>query len=223
MAAFSLFRLGFWSEDKKIPEFSASPKTPTELAILSNPGPSLATFQIPKYIEDDLQQIVKTILGVQPFIGHGQDRRTSKNPPEWASQLKVLEVYKSKSYMNYYNFIQKCKEYFATSKFRGCNRVLFAVTFLRKKALNQQQQYRCKIEVKILIPPTWAEFEVFLQKSLGETHIFIDNIGQKFHKVSQYQLENVIDQSAYMKYLQSILKKFNDIAALKDNLLIWYF
>lgn len=40
---------------------------------------------------------------------------------KWALKLKASDVYKSKSHMNYYNFIAKCENYFAISKAKSCN------------------------------------------------------------------------------------------------------
>lgn len=61
VAAFGLSRPSFLSGDE---EFLAPPKAANKSAGHSNPGPSLALFQIPKYIDYDLQQILKTLLEV---------------------------------------------------------------------------------------------------------------------------------------------------------------
>lgn len=74
-----------------------------------------------------------------------------------------------------------------------------------------------------MLPPTWARFIIFLQKNLEETRDFVDNIWRKFRNANKYPFEDVIDQTAYMEYFQSILKEFDDVATPIDNVLIWYF
>ena len=46
--------------------------------------------------------------------------------------------------MEYYDFIQQCKNYFATAKTKRPNHVLFAAIFLRKQALFRWQQHKAK-------------------------------------------------------------------------------
>lgn len=41
-------------------------------------------------------------------------------------KFKALDIYNSKSYMNYCNFIQLCKDYFTTFEAMSHNRALFA-------------------------------------------------------------------------------------------------
>lgn len=63
-------RLSSQSRNK---EFFVSPRAPNKLAGFLNPGPSLALSQVPKYIEDNLQQILKIFLEAQTST-HGQDQ-----------------------------------------------------------------------------------------------------------------------------------------------------
>lgn len=41
--------------------------------------------------------------------------------------------------------------------------------------------------------------------------------------VSQYQLEEVIAWAIHLKYIQAVLKEFDNIATPKEDFLIWYF
>lgn len=47
----------------------------------------------------------------------------------------------------------------------------------------------------------FAKFKDFLQKSLSETQVFINDVWKKFHNTSQYQLKDLMDWSIYMKHL----------------------
>lgn len=109
MSVFS--RLSFRSKDKGTSECFTAPGAPNNPTSSSNPKPSLAVFQIPKYTKDDLQRIFRTVLESQSFITCGQDHEISKNCPEQVFKARVPNVYKDKSHINYYNFIQQYKNH----------------------------------------------------------------------------------------------------------------
>lgn len=125
--------------------------------------------------------------------------------------------------MDCYKFIPPCENYFATSGFKNHYQISFVTTLLKKKALNQWKQYKRKIETETLVTLIWAKFGVFLQYSLGETQVFVNNLWNKFCTIYHYKLVDIMDWSMHLEHLQSILKKFDLAATLSDNLLIWYF
>lgn len=45
------------------------------------------------------------------------------------------------------------------------------------------------------------KFKVFLYQSLGESQVFIDFIQRKIQEIKKYELEEIIDQAIYLKYL----------------------
>lgn len=49
----------------------------------------------------------------------------------------------------------------------------------------------------------------FLHKKLDKSRAFVDNIWDKVKQELQYQLEDVQDQAAHLKYLQAILIRFD--------------
>lgn len=79
------------------------------------------------------------------------------------------------------------------------------------------------METETLVSHIWAEFKVFLQKNLGETQVFVNNIWRKFRSARLYKLENVIDRSTHMEQLPSVLKEFDNAVAFMDDFLIRYF
>lgn len=152
-------RSSFQSGDE---EFLAPLGASNEPAGLSNSWSSSASFQIPKYTRDDLQRILKTVLEAQPLTARGKDQKIFEDPLKWALKPKAPDGYKSKSYINCYNFIQKCKDYFAMFESQNCNQVSFAIMFSKERSLNRWQQYKWKIEAATLVPPIWVKFKVFL-------------------------------------------------------------
>lgn len=85
-------------EGPSAPPAGAAPGSP---AGPLNQGPTPAAFSVPKYSEDDLQQILKTVLESRtPARDHPNEPR--KRP----LKVRATDVYKDKSHMNCYNFIQ---------------------------------------------------------------------------------------------------------------------
>ena len=70
---------------------------------------------------------------------------------------------------------------------------------------------------------TWLEFKNFLQKNLGDSRAFVDNLWSKFRRHLQYQSKSVLDQASYLKHLQSILLEFDADGAPQKPIIIRYF
>lgn len=98
-------------------KFLTFPETPNNAICLLNFKPSLAIFQVPKYMENDFQYIFKTVLKVRLPIAHSLDKRTAKSLLKQTFKPSAPDIYKNKSHINFYNFIQSCKNYFTISEF----------------------------------------------------------------------------------------------------------
>ena len=103
-----------------------------------------------RYLEDDLQRIVKTILDARPFFLPAFAPIPAlvivttpyyKGPRERPLKARFPDIYWGKTYIVCYNFFQQCKDYFATAGATGPNRVPFAATFLKDIALFCCQQH----------------------------------------------------------------------------------
>ena len=70
---------------------------------------------------------------------------------------------------------------------------------------------------------TWREFKSFLRKNVEDSRAFVDGIWSKIKRDSQYQDKSVQDWAAHLKYLQSILIRFDPDCALEESTMIWYF
>lgn len=58
---------------------------------------------------------------------------------------------------------------------------------------------------------------------LRESKAFVDSIWWKIWKNSQYQMEEVMNQIAYLKYLQAVFKESDLVITSKKDVLIQYF
>ena len=95
-----------------------------------------ALFSMTWYLEDNLQRILKIVLDFRllaplpTFIP-----QKYKGPYEMPLKPHFLDVYQGKIHVEYYNFFQQCKDYFATAEAKCQNQVGFAATFLKDAAL----------------------------------------------------------------------------------------
>lgn len=91
------FRISSQSRNNELSTPPGAPKKPIDL---SNPGPSSAPSQVPKYTKDDLQWIFKMVLEAQTSTC-GQNLEISEDLPELALKPRALDVYKGKLHMDY--------------------------------------------------------------------------------------------------------------------------
>ena len=107
-----------------------------------------ADSSVVRYLEDDLQQILRIVLDSRPLAlvpapvvaaaPHFEGRR------ERPLKARFPDIYQGKTLLKCYNFFQQCEDHFATAGATGSNRVPFAATFLKDTALFQWQQHQRK-------------------------------------------------------------------------------
>ncbi len=107
-------------------EAAAGPETPAGPKVPPGPpqAPPLLVSQDPSancYSQQDLDRIIQTFLHVSK--GGSRDKL----------KAKTTDVYRSRSYMEYCNFCQQCKDHFATCGAIGSNRIPFTTSFLRDR------------------------------------------------------------------------------------------
>ena len=97
-----------------------------------------------KYLENDFQRIVKTILKARllSFSALGlvpafiiAAALHYKGLYERFLKAWFPNIYWDKTHLKCYNFVQKYKDHFATAGATGLNQVLFVATFLKDTAL----------------------------------------------------------------------------------------
>lgn len=77
---------------------------------------------IAKYMEENLQKILKTVLKACAPL--------SDRPCKKPLKVRSLDVYYNKFHIEWYNFYQQCKDHFATAKTKSLNHIFFAAFFL---------------------------------------------------------------------------------------------
>ena len=80
---------------------------------------------VAKYIEEDLQRILRTVFEARAPPSDG--------PCEKPLKARSPDVYCGKSHMECYNFCQQYEDHFATAGAKGLNRIPFAAFFLHDR------------------------------------------------------------------------------------------
>ena len=115
--------------------------SPPEFSYDKTPANSPAVeLLVAKYIEKDLQRILKMILEAWA-------------PPsdtfcEKPLKARSSDIYCGKSHIECYNFCQQCEDHFATARAKSPNHISFAIFFLRDRINFCWQQYKRKNEAE---------------------------------------------------------------------------
>ena len=121
------------------PSSKSDDKLSNQLARLLETKPLVNAFaaaiNVPKYSEDDMQWIFKTVLEAwapipAPVPAPISAPVVSKVPRE---KLKACspDIYREKFHIDCYNFCQQCEDYFAITGAIGPTRISFVVSFLQ--------------------------------------------------------------------------------------------
>ena len=167
-------------------------KTPTHTPALFLALPSApplaptpaATDSTVRYLKSNLQQIFKTVVEARPPAFALKVLVFLNGPCERSLKVSFPELYRGKTHIKYYNFIEQCEDYFATAKVKRPNRIPFAATFFWKQALFWWQQPKAKNADETKVRFTWEEFKAFFCQSLWELWTFVDSIWKTIRRDS---------------------------------------
>ena len=184
-----------------------------------------ANSSVVRYLEDDLQRILRTVLDSRPLapVPAPAAALHYEGPRERPLKAWFPDIYWGKTHLECYNFFQQCKDHFAIAGATGSNRVPFAATFLKHTALFRWQQHQRKVENQTNTSISWEEFKAFLCQSLGKSEAFDDTIWSTIRKDSQHQLEEVIDWAAHLEHLQTVFQEFDADTVISEPVLIRLF
>ena len=146
---------------------------------VSNKAPikALTLPLVPSSSEDLFNKFIKV------FMETTQAQALAK-PQKRPLKTRSPESYSGKSHIDCYHFCQQCEDHCETSGATGINCTPFAASFLRGTISLRWAQHKRRHQSTT--PITWSEFKTFLQKDLGNSQAFIDNIWSKFRRDSQY-------------------------------------
>ena len=109
-----------------------------------------AAINIPKYSEDNLQQIFKSVLEARalafastPVLAPASTLALIvAEAPREKLKARSSDVYRRKFHIDCYNFCQQYENYFATAGATGPTRILFATSFLWYRISFRWQYYK---------------------------------------------------------------------------------
>ena len=162
-------------------ELSEQPAGPSTKPPVAN-APAAAN-SIPKYSEDDLQQILKTVLEARvpapaPVLAPASVLAPLPAPapapivaeaPREKLKARSPDLYRGKSYIDCYNFCQQYEDHFATNGATGPTRIPFVASFLRERISFCWQQYKQRHDAKTHVQDMWDEFKTFFRRNLGDS------------------------------------------------------
>ena len=122
--------------------------------------------------------------------------------------------------MECYYFCQQCKDYFDTAGATWSNHNPFAASFLCEQISFRLHQHKRRSQVG---PLPQINFKAFFQKNLGDSRAFVNITQSRIKCNSQFQQEEVQDQTSHLEHLQSILQEFDEERAPEESDLIRFF
>ena len=180
-----------------------------------DPSIDPSTFSVVKYTEENLQKILRTVLKARAPPSNGCHKKPLK--------ARSFDVYHGKFYIECYNFCQQCEDHFIIIGPKGPNRIFFTSAFLHDRINFRWQQYKRKHEAKSTVLITLEEFKNFFCWSLRNSQAFVNSYWVKIKIDSYYQQENVLDWATHLEHLQAVLREFDAVAALNEDIIIRYF
>ena len=117
---------------------------------------------VPKYIKNDLQRILKTVLEAwTPASVPAPAPATSQKFEDKLLKARFLDVYCGKSHIDCYNFCQHYEDYFATAEATKANGIFSTTSFFQDRISFCWQQYKRRQDVDNSVPITQNKFKAF--------------------------------------------------------------
>ena len=137
------------------PDSSPPPESEISKQFDRPPGPkSPADISIPKYFENDLQQIFKAVLEARALALAPAPALVVSEVFREKLKARSLDLYCGKFHIDCYNFCQQYENYFATARATGSTRILFATSFLWDRISFRWQKYKQRYDTKTSVPVT---------------------------------------------------------------------
>ena len=152
--------------------------TPTSTLAVSQaptPAPVVTPAVVLNSDNELLKQFMKAYLEAQTPAQTAAEK--DAEPYERPLKARLPDLYYGDLHIECYRFCHQCKDCFDTARAKVLNRISFAASFLRKKALRQGFQY--KRQNNGAKPITWPEFNCFLWPNLRDSKAFVDGIWSK--------------------------------------------
>ena len=120
-------------------------------------------------------------------------------------------------------FIQQCEENFDID---GCTedktRVAYAGSYCRGTPRTQWQEYKRRPEHR---PPhviTWVDMKRELRRQLGEEHVYLNQMYEKWQRATQRVGQTGKEFGAYLQSIRTNLQELGEVDLLSEKLLLYH-
>ena len=134
---------------------------------------------------------------------------------------KAPEEYWGETHPKLDDFIRQCEENFEID---GCTqdktRVAYAGSYCRGTPATQWQEYKRRPEHQNPHVITWADMKKELRRQLGEEHVYVDEMNNKWHRAFQRSGQSGKEFGAYLQSIRSNLLELDEAGAPNETQLV---
>ena len=196
-------------------------------AINPNPAPApVATISV-----EDLRAIKQQIADLQaaaqqnPRRRRRSDSESDHEPAPKRSNLrgKAPVEYWGEDHPKLDAFIQQCEENFDID---GCTldktRVAYAASYCRGTPRTQWQEYKRRPEYGFPHVITWDDMKKELRRQLGEEHVYLNQMYEKWQRATQRNGQTGKEFGAYLQSIRTNLQELGEDDLLSEKLLLYH-
>lgn len=177
----------------------------------------------------NLRAIQQQITDLQAAVQQNPHRRRRSNsesdherPPKRSNLRGRAPIeYWGEDHPKLDSFIRQCEE---NSDIDGCTldrtRIAIAGSYCRGTPAAQWQEYKRRPEHRFPHVITWDDMKKELRRQLGEEHVYIDRMYEKWQRATQRISQTGKEFGAYLQSIRTNLQEFGEEDLLSEKLLI---
>ena len=176
----------------------------------------------------DLQAIQQRIADLEAAQHNPRRRRRSESesdhepaPKRTHLKGKSPEEYWGENHQKLDAFIRQCEKNF---KIDGCTtdetRVAYASSFIRGTPEKEWDEYADREEHQEPHIITWTDMKKELRRQLGEEHVYVDQMYEKWQRATQRSGQTGKEYGAYLQSIRTTLRDLGEGDFLNEKILI---
>lgn len=194
----------------------------------NNPNPDSAPAPVVTISAADFQVIQQRIANLEAAQQNPRRRRRSDSesdeeraPKRSHLKGKTPDEYWGENHQELDMFIRQCEQNFRIDKCtEDETRVAFAGSYCRGTPQTQWEEYEKRPEHREPHVITWDDMKKELRRQLGEEHVYIDEMYDKWHRATQGPSQTGKQFGAYLQSLRTNLLDIDSVGAPNETQLI---
>ena len=205
-------------EDSNSPDDNADDAPGDNAA--NNPAPPIVTMRA-----EDLRAMQQQITDLQAAVQLNPRRRRRSDSESDRSNLrgKAPIEYWGKDHPELDAFIQQCEENFDID---GCTldktRIAYAVSYCRGTPRTQWQEHKRRHNHRFPHDITWVDMKKELRRQLGEKHVYLNHLYEKWQRATQGIDQTGKEFGAYLQSIRTNLQELGEDDLLSEKLLLYH-